>query len=51
MAGNRPEITAAPQDWELCKENFQPIKAGRKPAGLKDPIAISGSASLEEQRQ
>lgn len=38
-------------DWELAKENFQPLKAGRKPGGLRDNTAELRSAAVEEQRK
>ena len=39
-------------DWELSKENFQPLKQGRHPAQLKPqavPAALPGDQ--EEQRR
>jgi hypothetical protein len=41
---------AAP-DWELSKENYQPLKSGRKPAGLRDAAAESKKATVDEQRK
>jgi hypothetical protein len=36
-------------DWELSKENFQPLKAGRKPEALRDTPA--DSQTQENQRR
>ena len=44
-------VAVQQQDWELSKENFQPLKAGRKPGGLKDPAAGGQKLSVEEQRE
>lgn len=38
-------------DWEQSKENFQPLKAGRKPDGLSDPLNIATGGSIDEQKQ
>ncbi len=39
-------------DWELSKENFQPLKQGRAPAQLKLQAAPAGlSGDQEEQRR
>ncbi|GAB4819517.1 hypothetical protein N2152v2_006563 [Parachlorella kessleri] len=44
--------TAAPQqDWELSKENFQPLKAGRKASGLRDNTAELRKQLVEEQKR
>lgn len=47
------EAHAAPAmgDWETSKENFQPLKAGRKPGGLKDSTVELRKAQLEAQRR
>ena len=39
------------QDWETAKENFQPLKAGRKPGGLKDAAVELRAKGVEEQRR
>lgn len=38
-------------DWELSKENFQPLKAGRKCGGLKDNTTELRKQLVEEQRR
>ena len=41
-------------DWELSKENFQPLKQGRLPGQLqplKPQAAPAASADLEETRK
>ncbi|PSC71993.1 mitotic checkpoint serine threonine-kinase BUB1 [Micractinium conductrix] len=43
---------AAPQaDWEASKENFQPLKAGRKGAALRDSTAELRSQAIETRRR
>lgn len=45
---------AAAMDWELSKENFQPLKQGRLPGQLqplKPQAAPAASADLEETRK
>lgn len=39
------------QDWELSKENFQPLKAGRRPGGLRDNTAELRKQLVDEQRR
>lgn len=39
------------EDWENAKENFQPLKAGRKPGALKDTTADLKKQCIEEQRR
>ena len=44
--------TAPPQqDWELSKENFQPLKAGRKASGLRDNTAELRKQLVEEHKR
>lgn len=50
------EPAAAPQqgqDWEASKENFQPLKAGRKAAGLvlRDSTAELRTQAIEAKRR
>ena len=47
-AGGAAEATP---DWENSKENFQPLKAGRKPAALRDCTADVQREALEAQRR
>lgn len=43
---------AAPEaDWEASKENFQPLKTGRKAAALRDSTAELRTAAIEERRK
>lgn len=44
---------SAAMEWETSKENFQPLKQGRKPAQLETvkPFQTRGSDSVEEQRR
>ena len=43
---------AAPEaDWEASKENFQPLKTGRKAAALRDATAELRSAAIDERRR
>lgn len=43
---------AAPEaDWEASKENFQPLKTGRKAAALRDSTAELRTAAIEERRR
>jgi hypothetical protein len=37
--------------WEDAKENFQPLKAGRKPEALRDATAELRSQEVEEKRR
>jgi len=39
------------QDWEDCKENYQPLKSGRKPGALKENLLSEKKVSIEEQRR
>jgi hypothetical protein len=51
-AMDEPERSvAAEPEWELSKENFQPLRAGRKPAGLRDTGTDTKKQSVDEQRQ
>lgn len=46
--------TAKTPDWETSKENFQPLKRGRRAAGLSRGLRAlnpSGASALEEKRQ
>lgn len=46
------EAVAAQQpDWELSKENFQPLKAGRKPGGLQIRPDAEEELSTDQQRE
>lgn len=40
-------------EWELCKENFQPLKRGRDPEKLADvaPSPAVAKKTIEEQRR
>jgi hypothetical protein len=50
--GNNDQVPAAGyKDWELSKENFQPLKGGRKTYGLQDPVASVEKLSVEERRK
>ena len=53
MAAVDPDVAAGPAsaDWEQSKENFQPLKAGRKPGALKDATAELRKQELEETRR
>jgi hypothetical protein len=39
------------QDWEASKENFQPLKAGRKATALRDSTAELRTKAVEERRR
>lgn len=39
------------EDWEVSKENYQPLKAGRKPDTLRAFGTVAQDASIEEQRR
>lgn len=41
----------AEADWESSKENFQPLKTGRKAAALRDTTAELRAVAVEEQRR
>lgn len=41
------ETDSEQPDWELSKENFQPLRQGRRGAGLKDNTEEFRSASLD----
>ena len=46
------EAQAEPQaDWESSKENFQPLKTGRKATALKDTTAELRTAAIEDRRR
>lgn len=50
--GNNGQVPAVGYEtWELSKENFQPLKSGRKTQGLKDPVASMENLSVEERRK
>jgi hypothetical protein len=49
MAAPAPAV--AEGDWESSKENFQPLKAGRKGAALQDCTAELRSKAIEERRR
>lgn len=51
MSDNGETVADVQQDWELSKENYQPLKAGRKPGGLRDPSATEKKLSIDEQRE
>ena len=46
-----PAPAAAEGDWESSKENFQPLKTGRKGAALQDCTAELRSKAIEERRR
>lgn len=55
-----PISTAAPVDrmdesavdWELCKENYQPLKSGRKSRALSAMVEpVKSQASLAEEQK
>lgn len=46
LAGSQPD-----QDWEACKENFQPLKTGRKAAALRDSTADLRTQAIEARRR
>jgi hypothetical protein len=41
----------AEPDWEASKENFQPLKTGRKSAALRDSTVELRAAAIEERRR
>ena len=48
---NESETVEAQQpEWELSKENFQPLKGGRKPTGLQDRPVLGPKLGIDEQR-
>ena len=51
MADPAGAAEPAAADWENCKENFQPLKAGRKPGALRDCTADLRRQAMEEQRR
>lgn len=52
MAHAASAAPAAPAaDWEASKENFQPLKAGRKASGLRDTTAELRAVTVEERRR
>lgn len=46
-AGAMTDPDVEQPDWELSKENFQPLRQGRKGAGLKDNTEELRSANLD----
>lgn len=42
---------AAEPDWEASKENFQPLKTGRKAAALRDSTAELRTQAIEGRRR
>jgi hypothetical protein len=51
MSDSGEAVAAQQHDWELSKENFQPLKSGRKPGGLKLSAASAEKLSIEEQKE
>jgi hypothetical protein len=51
MSDSGETVAAQQHDWELSKENFQPLKAGRKPGGLKNSAASAEKLSIEQQKE
>lgn len=53
MAARASEFAATTEsaDWEQSKENFQPLKAGRKPGALKDATVDLRKQEIEENRR
>jgi hypothetical protein len=51
MSDSGETVASQQHDWELSKENFQPLKAGRKPGGLKNPVASAEKLSTEQQKE
>lgn len=47
------EVSPAEEEpeWETCKENFQPLRSGRRPDALKDTTAELHSARLDAGKQ
>jgi hypothetical protein len=46
-----PAGAAAEADWEASKENFQPLKTGRKATALRDSTAELRGQAIEAQRR
>lgn len=42
---------AAEADWEASKENYQPLKQGRKASGLRDVTGELRAKEVEERRR
>lgn len=51
MTGNGQPAVEEQPEWELSKENYQPLKTGRKSGGLKEPLATAQNLSIDEQRK
>ena len=46
-----PEAAAPEGDWEASKENFQPLKTGRKGTALRDSTVEQRGKAVEERRR
>jgi len=51
MSDSGETVAAQQHDWELSKENFQPLKSGRKPGGLKNSDASAEKIPIEQQKE
>lgn len=45
------EPAAQEADWEASKENFQPLKTGRKVSALRDSTAELRTQAIEARRR